>query len=195
VYDDVDGGTVGGGGAISGLTMMDYGPETYASGELRFAASNNHFVDQTFILEHGAILLEQPDGAAMIVPPLLSFTQTSSQTVVEWTLPSLQAGRQTMSGPRAISIVADPVGTRLSLLAAAGQLAFDLPSNHPEVWQDFFLRALRDLGFNEGDEFTVSSDGDSCRLVLDGIVSALANDDLLLNFHQADIEIELALSG
>lgn len=200
VYDDTSGGTNGGGsGATPGLEVDNYGPATFTSGAIQVETNNERFVDQTFILEHGAILVDQAGDAAMLVPPLMQFTDSGDQAILEWTLPSLDGSTQALSGADSVSVIADPSGERFELRAVGSQFIIDIPSNHPEVWEDFLRRSLRDVGFVEspaaGAEFDIVTDADSCTLTLDGEDLDPDADDLLLDLTQASIGLELQASG
>jgi hypothetical protein len=195
VYDDTSGGTTGGGGTVPGLVINNYGPAAYPAGSLTVETRNQRYPSQSFLVEHGAILVEQDLAAAMLVPPLLRFSASTTQTVVEWTLPSLTGAGQSLSGADSASVVADPTGSRVDLLAGAARLTFDIPSSHPAAWEDYIQRSLRDLGFVEGTQYTAVSDSDSCLLTLEGTSSNAATDDLLLDFHQASIGLDLRASG
>jgi len=50
-------------------------------GSIKYEAKNSYFIDQTYILEAGGVVLIQPDGSAMRVLPSISVENTSDVTL------------------------------------------------------------------------------------------------------------------
>lgn len=196
VYDDSSGGTIGGGGTLVGREISPYPdtPTLYDGGRLVFSANNQHYVNQQYVFEHGALLRIQSDGAAIVVPPRLEISPTTTATHVEWDLPSLQGAEQALAGATIATVSSDRSGPGLSMLAGAAELTFDIPTAYPAAWEAFLARELLESGLASG-EYTLSSDTDSVSLTIEGTDADPDVDDILLEFAQADIELDFTASG
>lgn len=197
VYDDSSGGTIGGGGSLVGQVVQPYPstPTEYEGGKLVFSAGNQHFVDQQYVVEHGAVLRVQSDGAAIVVPPRFDLSPTSTQTRIAWNLPTLQGTTQNLAGTTMASLLSDR-GSGFSMLASAYEVTIELPTEHPSAWQAFFERELVEAGLDASDyEFPTPSTPGAIALRVIGSSTSTTDDDLLLEFGQADLTVDLATSG
>lgn len=197
VFDDSTGGTVGGGGRLVGRTVSPY-PETptvYGGGKLVFASNNQRFVPQEYVFEHGAVLRVQPDGAAMVVPPRLEVSPTTSQTRIEWDLPSLKGATQSLAGATAATVSSDRTGGGLTMLAGAATLTIGIATEYPDAWKAFLDRELVESGLTPS-QYSVVAGATLVTLTILGQDNLDPDlDDLLLEFGQADIDLDLSASG
>lgn len=197
VYDDSSGGTVGGGGGLIGQVVEPYpsSPTEYEGGKLVFTARNQAFVDQQYVVEHGAVLRVQADGAAIAVPPRFDVSPTSTLTRIAWNLPTLQGVSQSLAGTTMASLLSDR-GDGMTMLASAYEITLELPTEYPAAWQAFFERELTEAGLAAGEyTFPTPSTPDAIALRIIGTSAGTASDDLLLEFGQADLDLDLATSG
>jgi hypothetical protein len=196
VFDDSTGGTIGGGGTLVGRTVSPYPatPTEYEGGTLVFSSSNQEFVEQQYVVEHGAILRVQSDGAAMVVAPRFDIQPTVSQTRIDWNLPTLTGVSQTLSGTTLATLTSSRSGDSFSILAGAAELTLVLPTDYPDAWQTFFERELVEAGLTSA-EYSFPSVAGAVSLTITGTSSDPLDDDLLLEFVQADLDIDLATSG
>ena len=196
VYDDTSGGTVGGGPGLVGKTVAPYPatPTEYEGGRLAFAANNQRFVDQQYVVEHGAVLRVQSEGAAIVVPPRFDVRPTTSQTRIDWNLPTLKGESQSLGGASLATVTSDRAGPGLTMLAGAGELTIELPTAYPDAWRSFLGREMLESGLAPS-EYSFPSSTTSVILTITGTSTDPADDDLLLEFGQADINIDLASSG
>jgi hypothetical protein len=200
VYDDSTGGTLGGGGSLVGQTVEPYPatPTLYGGGRLVFTAHNQRFVDQQYVFEHGAVLRVQADGAAMVVPPRFEVSPTTQQTRIEWDLPSLLGATQSLGGATAATVSSDRAGAGLTMLAGAATLTVDIPTAYPDTWKAFFDREMLESGLTltPDPQYSVVANVASVTLTVLGTDTLDPDlDDLLLEFGQADIDIDLTASG
>lgn len=196
VFDDSTGGTVGGGGSLVGRTVAPYPstPTEYEGGRLVFTSNNQRFVQQQYVVEHGAVLRVQPDGVAIVVPPRFDVRPTSQQTRIDWNLPTLNGVTQTLAGTTLATLTSDRSGSATSILAGAGEVTIDFPTSYPDAWRAFLERELIEAGLTTG-EYSFSSPSGSISLTIHGTNPDPDDDDLLLEFGQADIQLDLATTG
>lgn len=194
VYDQTGGVRVGGGG----LVIPNYSSSA-AAGALKVVRNNQQVPSQTYTLEYGAVFLEQPDGAAMVVPPLFSVASSATQTAVSWSVPTLQGSTSAITGPHSATLLGIPTGQRLFLDAAAPSLTFTLETTHGALWQSFWDTSLRAVGLSTaaGHYTLPPPTATSATLVLYGPTTAPASltNDLKLTLQQSSISIDLRPAG
>ncbi len=197
VFDSAQGGGTGTSGGAIGLVVDNYAAGPFEGGLLGFHGSNSRFVDQDYLLEHGAIVRIQEGVAVVAVPPRLAVTVGSAQTRIEWDLPSLGGVTQQLAGARSASILLDPA-ERTSLEATARRITFEIPTAYPDAWEAFLHREFIEAGLSTADlEYSIQPTGSGIILTVDGetIDPNVGDDDLFFVFRQASIDVELRSSG
>lgn len=192
-------GSGGTGGSPGGLVVPNYA-STMPSGALSFDARNQRLPQQTFILEHGAILVVQPDGAAMLVPPTLSVTGTASQVVLDWVVPGLQGPSASLSGLRAATLTASAPGARTDIEGIAARLEIQIPTQQPAVWATHLDERLRQGGLSPDGptpQFTLVQSTGALTMILFGPASAPTDvaEDVVLRYRQATLDLSILPAG
>jgi hypothetical protein len=131
------GGTtrVGGGG----VTIPNYS-STVPGGALTFTKSNGRFPSQTFTLEYGAVIIDQPQGSVMAVPPTLRALSTSTTAALAWTYPGLTGVASNAGGGRA-TVSMTPAAVH-SLSSVSHSLSFTLATTHPALWSSYWTSQM-----------------------------------------------------
>lgn len=197
VYDEASPGggstTVGSLGAV----VEPYAPAPFPAGALVIEALNQRYTQQTYVLEHGALLRVQDGVAAMAVPPTFRIGQSALQTSIEWAIPSLQGSTGGLSGSDTATVVSTPDAGRIDILATAATIEVVIPTAYPAAWEDFLDRELREAGLvaSSGYSLTPAAAGDSLTFSLIGVSTDANVADLFLNLRQANISLELRSSG
>jgi hypothetical protein len=178
-----------------------------AGGSLTFTSHNNQYLDQTYILEHGAVVLAQPDGNAMQVPPEFTASLLAGQVTLTWVVPALTGPATTVSGPVAGTVTLQPAGNRIDITATAPSLTFTLTTLHPSVWTQYWTTTLQAAGLTvtgtcaSGNpsnlQFCTSSTATSATLTVYGLQTASGStvDDILLNLKGAEIQATPKAAG
>ena len=67
---------------------------------IEYDAYNTYFIDQTFALEGGSLILQQSNGESILIEPSMSFENLSTQIKIELQLPKFQSigGKNSTSG-------------------------------------------------------------------------------------------------
>lgn len=195
-YIDSEGGS---GGSEGGVVVPDYN-NTLASGVLSFATRNQRLPEQTFVMEHGAILAVQSDGAVVMVPPAFDVAASSDQVILDWVVPGLAGSDTGMSGIRSASLLASSAGAKTSIEALGALVNVTLPTSYPDAWADFFDERMSSAGLSDSGaqpQYTVSVAADSVTLRVFGTVTDPDDDteDVFLRYQQATISIELRPTG
>jgi hypothetical protein len=123
-YSDPDSGGIAGG---AGLAQASFASSS-TSGVLQVEARNERYVDQTYVLEHGAVILVQDDGASMAVPPAFGVASSASFGSLVWTVPGLAGDAESQSGDRSLNVIATPEGEVTENWLTASVLTLDIPT-------------------------------------------------------------------
>jgi hypothetical protein len=178
-----------------GLVIPNYRVDL-PSGALSFAANNQRFPSQTFVVENGALLVVQSDGVAMRVPPAMRITATSTQAVLSWTLPGLTGDASNIGGGTTASIVATPTGARNDVTGAAPLVTLRVPTAYPDVWATWLDDQMRGAGLSSTNgQYTVTPAAASVTLTLFGPNSSAVTEDVILSLQQSTIRLDLRPTG
>jgi hypothetical protein len=147
-------GNTGGQGAIVYDESTPFGPvrtggagvvlpslnQQFQTGTLFVGLNHQRLAAQTYLFEYGALMLEQPDGAAMVGAPGFSVGASTSQGFLDWALPVLQGGSSAVAGSSGAIITMSPTGTGSSMDLAAQDITVTLTTSHGaqwvQLWQD-----------------------------------------------------------
>lgn len=178
-----------------GLVVAPYEPAPFAGGRLVIDTNNQNFIEQSYILEHGAVLRVQGDEAAMAIPPNFRVTQSVVQTTIDWALPSLDGSSGSLSGSDTATVVGTPASDRIDIQATTGALSLEIPTQHPAVWEAFFDRELRLAGMDPSTQYDLSAGTDSVLLEITGSSALSTVEDIFIQFRQTNIDLDLRSSG
>lgn len=197
VYDTTQGsgGTTVGGGFLD-PTWADPNNHRYPAGTLRFDSSNQRLPPQSFVLEHGAVILHQPDGDVMLIPPSFRVTAGLNAVTVDWTLPSLNAATQNVGGSHSASVQLDPTNDRIALRGASVKITCVISTAFPAVWETYLDTVFRAAGYTDGTHFTTVPGTNQVTLTVIGQdASDVGTDDVSFLFRQADVVVALRSAG
>jgi hypothetical protein len=162
-------------------------------GRLTFQGRTSYFPAQTYTFEHGAIILDQPDGQTFAVAPSFRATYVGSTTVLSVALPALTGDAATFAGRTTIGISCTPL-LRTTIIAEAPNMSLNLTTKHAGLWSRFWSDSLLALpGFVNGTHFTIQTGAQWTNLTVFGITSAPASTtyDVSLSFKQMQARIDL----
>lgn len=200
VYTDSDSGAIGGNAGIldtAGISSLE------SSGRLELDSTNQHYVDQTYILEHGAIVLEQGSDDVLLVPPALDAGMGTEGGTINWVIGGLTGDGLAVDADR-VSAVASTEGAAVDVWILAPQATLTIPTLHADAWADYFDAALQDAGWTAG-QYTLTESSANLRVDLEGPVAndpsctaaATANCvyDVSIRFRVSPIDLALSAGG
>lgn len=185
VYTDAATGALGG---SAGILQAAGFSQTTASGRLELQSNNQHYEDQTYVLEHGAVILEQPQGSAMVAPPAIGAAMGAEQGAFTWTVAGLAGGGLERGGDR-VEAVATPTGDADEIWVLAPQATITIPTTRGEAWATYLGDLLFDAGWSAG-TYTITTNAASVQVLLEGPV---ANDVSCTNANQANCVYDVSL--
>ncbi|MEK6975848.1 MAG: hypothetical protein AABY18_05850 [Candidatus Thermoplasmatota archaeon] len=192
-YVDADSGGVSGG---AGLRESSFAQVTQ-SGRLQVVAQNQHFVDQTYVLEHGAVILEQATGSVMVIPPAISVQSSGAIASLTWTIPGLDGDAVTQSGGRALNALVAPTGAVVEVWLGAYELRLDIPTGHGQAWCDYLDTALSNAGLSASGvlpDYALTATSAACQLSLYGPTgdpNDTVDRDVFLRLRSSIIDLSL----
>lgn len=176
----------------AGVTRSPY-LATYNSGSLVFHGQTSHHVDQTFVLENGALIVEQTDGAAFKIQPSLFVSTTSGIVHVQLTIPSLAGEASFLSGVSNAKIRSE-VLSRSVISAMVPRLEYTVSTHYPELWQTFFIETLDDAGLSSAGasgsrQYETSRTSNTATFIVYGLNTAVLSEayDMSLSITQGRI--------
>lgn len=174
----------------SGGVLVPNFSRMVASGILEVQSNNQRFVDQTYTVEHGAVILSQPDGAHMYIPPTFQARLIAGVTDIRWVLPAIQGSGLTLSGPATATLGLAP-GTPQSFVASMPRLDVTLNTAHGPVWAQHWSTVLQSAGLLYGTQFTVASNATSATLSLLGVQTSPSStvDDIVVTFQASQLTV------
>lgn len=187
--------TVIAGGVVigsSGYTVPNYA-DANVGGTLKFKSESSNLVSQDFVLENGALIADQGDKAGFILEPQLDVQLLGTRTIVDWTLPTLTGGSQTVTGLGNSAVRLSPK-TLDSIEAQAPNLIVTLTTAYPTIWSNWLEEELaRSTLDDAAGEYSITSTTSSVTLSIYGTTAAPADQslDINFNFNQRNILVEL----
>jgi hypothetical protein len=118
---------------------------SFASGALTYVGRNGHYTAQTFTLEHGAVLLDQPDGRAIRIDPHFHVHRVADLVLVETTVPTLTGARADLVG-EAQAVAYARATTRATLIGTAPEFTLSIATEYPQLWAQLWTQRLETVG-------------------------------------------------
>lgn len=158
-------------------------------GRLVYRADLMGHVPQTFTMEHGALLVSQPDGDAFRSPPPLRAVSEGGRTVVHLAAPTLTGVPAHVAG--GVASVRVQMGTEQSFVGLVTNVTLDVATQHPSAWTDHLRDTLvREAGLTEGNHFNITQTATGVRLSLDGKGDA-SSRDIVLRVRTTTVQLDL----
>ncbi len=129
-------------------------------GVIKYTSNNVYYIDQEYIYENGAVIIEQRGRAVMRVRPNFIATKNNitNTTSVTTTLISLDGSTTTRGGTESQTIETTlQIGTepRLPFLWGNGSIrwsgeniTYEITTKYPDLWEQFFGEVLNDTNSN-----------------------------------------------
>jgi len=143
-------------------------------GSIQYHADNAYFVDQDYIFEGGAVILNQSTGDTLLYPPLL-FISSGNPSFFNITLIDVRgvAGKTSVAGYGTYSI-----RTNFSSLSRyecrANSLTINISTSFPGAWKKYFENEMERSGIPSGN-YTISPGSNYVTITIDIPISFTLN--------------------
>ena len=122
---------------------------------LYYASRNNFYVDQSYILEAGAILINQPEGYIMSTIPPAVYNDQGYDLAYTFVNISERGGKTDIGGYGTYLIQTN--FSSIQLYNLTNITTMQITSGYPNAWHTLLNNTFQDLGLNYGTDFTVST--------------------------------------
>lgn len=181
----------------SGILRVPY-TATYSGVSFTYDVSTRRMPPATYVYEHGALILEQNEGAAFKLPPAFTVERANDITSLAFNIPTLAGDSFAKSGT-ANAVLVTKASDHSDIVANAPRFFLSIETDYPELWADFLRTALTDAGLEENlggddfDQFQIPSDTANPLVVEIYGANALQGDtsdyDLSIVLQQATITL------
>ncbi len=144
------------------LLLQDY-RRSFSQGHLAFEARADQATDQELVIEHGALVRSQADGAVFAKSPVFTATTVAHTVHVSFTWPSLTGSPDARSTDASLGIHATPADG-YAVQGEATNLTVNVSTASPEIWRNLFDERLEDAGVTPDRGFTTASGSDWARV-------------------------------
>ncbi len=148
-----------------GQTQADW-QERLRSATLSYEATNPDFVDQSYTVENGALLLVQQEGAGFAVDPRLGAWLVDDNVALTLTLPRLAVQDAQVAGNTPISLQTTTLETH-SLAGWTDELTLTVNTSAAAAWASFVTETLEDAGI-DASYYTVTTTTSTASLRVTG---------------------------
>lgn len=138
----------------------------HAGGRIEHQVERSHLVRQQWVLEHGALILRQPDGAMFQVPPRLDLRERAGVFHLSGVLPMLEGETTGIGGAPSAQLDARPIAGQV-WHGMTARLVLNITTAFPGLWTDFLARELHEAGAPAANH-TLTSGTDWVRLEVGG---------------------------
>jgi len=111
----------------------------YSTGNIRFEPQNRYFVQQYFVYENGAVIIDQPRGEVVRIEP--TFNRTGS--TVSMTLISISGTNSSMTGTNAQTVVSKLMFYESDTYTWSSEnITINITSSYLDAWENYFNKTL-----------------------------------------------------
>lgn len=176
--------TVGG-----GVTIEPYN-RAWSSGSITIDSPAAFFVHQERILEHGALILAQQDGATFQTEPPIGFRSASEFSKASLLLPAVQGSSFSVAGNERVEVKTTGE-THQRLSAGAPELTVTLGTEFPGLWVTYLEEELATAGLSPPGDYELSANSTHVSLTLTGPSTDPNENDVSVTLTQANLQAEV----
>lgn len=185
-----DAGTIIRGGG--GLERTDYN-QSFPGGVLTYETDGSDG-PRTVVLEHGALALEQSEGAVFRMPGRFEVSLSGNIVSIDLDLPHLVGDAGSTTGTSTAIVTATPEAA-YRLEGQASNLTLNLTTAYPGLWVEAWRDELDAAGLS-GATFEIEQGTDWARVDIWGLLDTAPGSDRLDLFVRVDaVPVQLELGG
>lgn len=165
----------------------------YTGGRLVYTTSAETLGRQELVLEHGAVILSQADGAVLKTAPPFHASVIDDHVSLDIGLPMLGSSGGALTGTGTGTVQTRPLSSS-QIQGEANELSLNLTTRFPGVWERVWGDALDDAGLTQGTMYTVATGQSWANLTVYGEADPTPGSetyDISLHLRQATLGIRL----
>jgi hypothetical protein len=144
--------------SVCNVTIDGDSVVTFDVNGIEYRSRNNHYVDQTFRYETGAVIISQAQGSFLSTMPFFSIS--ASETKINMTLTVVNVtgigGKTTASGYSLVSIATKFLATNNTVETVENVTEIMIETEYPTAWKSYFNQTLQTEGLAYDDDYSLS---------------------------------------
>ena len=142
----------------------------YTFGTIKYSSRNSYFLDQSYIYEGGAVIMEQNKGSIMAISPSFSVQLDPSLTPfninISLNITNITRVKEKISvSGYWIYPIKTEYSSSLPPVLKNGVNYIVINTTYPNAWEIFFNRTLTESDLEYGTHFSISKNSDGLRIV------------------------------
>jgi hypothetical protein len=119
---------------------IDYGAKIIPLTSIRYEAINSYFIDQTYVLEGGCIILRQNDGETVRVEPTVNIENRTNEINIYYDIPIIVSisGKNYTNGYKNCFIRTNFSNTDNEWISYTNISNINITTDYPKAWHDLF---------------------------------------------------------
>ncbi len=157
---------------------------------IEYRSRNNHYVDQTFRYETGAVIISQVQGSFLSTMPFFSVSASESQINMTLTVVNITGvgGKTTANGYSLVSIATKFMDTNNTVETVENVTEILIETEYPTAWKSYFNQTLQTEGLVYGDDFTLSYSVENERVAIE-LYPDQTNNQIVVSTKQLSAQI------
>jgi hypothetical protein len=150
-------------------------------GEIVFSAGNIYYVDQQYVYENGAVILDQAGSTLMKVEPNIYVSNVSDSTTCSIVLITLQGDLENIGGIKSQAVITNLLSVNKdttywgesSRPGSGRNITLAVNTSYPEVWNEYFVDLLEKRSRLNETDYTIQEPvqvGDTDDWILEVII-------------------------
>lgn len=153
----------------------DTDQQSYTLGIIKYKSTNNHFVNQQYILEAGGLIINQSQGNIMSSDPSRVLNDGDFEIAFTFVNISDLGGKIAISGYGTYFLQTNYSDTSSQNMTDVDSIVVN--TNYPNAWHIYLNNTFQDLGYNYNSDFTITVTGSSVTVNINtGIVVDISVD-------------------
>jgi len=158
---------------------------------IKYTCQNNYFLDQSYIFEAGAVIINQDEGNIMAIKPAFNVTYEENVNI-SFTIIDIQTigNKRSVGGYGTYPIQTEYLRSDPSTITINNVRNITIITNYPNSWQNFINKTLINSGLNYGHEKDFWIDTNTNM----GKITVEFNDLPIVNLNLRIIEISAQIA-
>lgn len=177
-------------GSGGGSTANNY-QDVHKGGRIAYQIDYAHLPPTKLVVEHGAVIISQPEGSSMILEPHFLVERSGSMTLININIPVLRGYSDAAAGRETINVVTQAT-RQASVLGTLPEFSFRIDTEFPDVWRDFLQERMTDAGYNTPAHYTMTVNDDHVIIDVSGTSTVSSIEDVQVRTEYGFVTVSLA---
>ncbi len=178
---------VGGGGSASIITNYQ---NVRTGGRLSYNIEYQQYPTSEIVLENGALIVSQAEGASMVLEPHFQIERSGTETLLNIVSPIYKGSSDDLGGRKSASIVTAG-RTSDQIFGLTPEFRYTIETDYPDIWVDFLDNQFKGAGMTSPDQYIIVKLPGAVQVNVYGTSnSATVNDvQIRINYNIIDVSM------